>query len=347
MKQTMLVTGGAGFIGSHLVDALLTDGYDVRVVDDLSTGHRHNLDARADLVVANVLDKTAMVDAMTGVVGVFHLAAVASVARCNEDWLGSHRINQSATVSVLDIARAEAIRQHRNLPVVYASSAAVYGDTGSEAAHEAMIPHPLTAYGADKLGSELHARVGSLIHGVPTLGLRFFNVYGPRQDPLSPYSGVISIFARSAARGGSIVLHGDGGQTRDFVHVADVVAHLSAAMGRLLAEQSGVGRNLTGKVLNVCTGRSVTIGDLARLLGRLYGRALQIDFGPPRPGDIRHSCGRYEAAEAALGVRTQITLEDGLTTLRNNNETERDDRPLPKSIATLQRKAAHEATDAD
>jgi UDP-glucose 4-epimerase len=315
MNEIMLVTGGAGFIGSHLVDSLLADHYGVRVLDDLSTGHRRNLDPRAEIVVADVSDRPAMAAVMAGVAGVFHLAAVASVMRGNEDWLGTHRINQSGTVTVLDTARTEAVSQVQNVPVVYASSAAVYGDTGNEAAHEGMSPNPATAYGVDKLGSELHARVGSLIHGVPTLGLRFFNIYGPRQDPSSPYSGVISIFARKVAARETIMLHGDGRQTRDFVHVADVVAHLRAAMDRLLPEQIGAGGNLAGKVLNVCTGRAVTVHELASMLGRLHGRTLQIEYGPARPGDIRHSRGRWEAAKAALGVRAGIALEDGLATL--------------------------------
>lgn len=305
MSETILVTGGAGFIGSHLVDSLLADGFRVRVLDDLSTGKRRNLDPCVELVVADVADRATVAAAMAGTAGVFHLAAVASVARANEDWPGTHRSNQAGTVAVLDAARAAG-----RLPVVYASSAAIYGDTGGEPAHEGLTPNPATAYGVDKLGSELHARVGSRIHGVPTLGLRFFNVYGPRQDPSSPYSGVISIFARKVAEGAAIVLHGDGGQTRDFVHVTDVVAHLRAAMQQLRAEPAAA-----GQALNVCTGRAVAVRDLALLLGRLRGAPPRIEHGPARPGDIRHSRGRPEAAVAALGVRAAMALEDGLATL--------------------------------
>jgi UDP-glucose 4-epimerase len=310
MTGIILVTGGAGFIGSHLVDRLLADGHQVRVLDDLSTGRRANLDPRAELLVADIADRDAVAVAMADVAGVFHLAAIASVARANEDWAGTHRINQSGTVTVFDTARAEALAQGRRVPVVYASSAAVYGDTGDEPAHEALVPQPATAYGADKLGSELHARIGSRIHGVPTLGLRFFNVYGPRQDPSSPYSGVISIFARRLAAGQPIVLHGDGGQTRDFVHVSDVVAHLRAAMLRLWAEPAS-----GGGALNVCTGRAVSVRDLALLLARLNGRNPSIQNGSPRAGDIRHSRGRPDAAVAALGLRATVALEDGLATL--------------------------------
>jgi UDP-glucose 4-epimerase len=310
LSATFLVTGGAGFIGSHLVDALLAAGHRVRVLDDLSTGKRSNLDPRAEFILGDITDRHAVDAAVAGVAGVFHLAAIASVARANEDWPGTHRVNQSGTVAVLDAARAEAATQGRPVPVVYASSAAIYGDTGGETAHEALAPNPSTAYGADKLGSELHARIGSRIHGVPTLGLRFFNVYGPRQDPASPYSGVISIFAQRVADRLPITLHGDGGQTRDFVHVSDVVAHLSAAMTRLQANPAS-----GGGALNVCTGRSVSVRELALLLGQVHGTSPRLEHGPARPGDIRHSRGQPDAAIATLGVRARMALEDGLATL--------------------------------
>jgi UDP-glucose 4-epimerase len=254
-----LITGGAGFIGSHLADALLAMGHPVRVLDDLSTGRAQNCDPRCQLVRADVADPDAVLQALDGVSGCFHLAAVASVARSNEDWLGTHRTNQTGTITVLDAAR-----QRGRVPVVYASSAAVYGDAGAAAISESRPPAPLTAYGADKLGSELHARVAHHVHGVPTFGLRPFNIYGPRQDPSSPYSGVISIFARQVASGAPISLHGDGGQTRDFVYVDDVVLHLLAAMAHL-QHHGGCA------VRNVCTGRTTTIAALASLLGDLHG----------------------------------------------------------------------------
>ncbi len=303
-----LVTGGAGFIGSHLCDALLEGGDAVVVLDDLSTGKRGNLDPRVRLAVGDVADPHAVRAAAEGVDGVFHLAAIASVERGNQDWPGTHRINQGGTVAVLDAARA-----HGGVPVVYASSAAVYGDTGEAVAREDRVPAPLTAYGADKLGSELHARVASLVHGVPTLGLRFFNVYGPRQDPSSPYSGVISIFADRIGAGAEITLHGDGAQTRDFVHVGDVVAHLLAAMRRLDQPVQGAGTQPAR--FNVCTGRAVSIRSLAEILAGLHGVPLRARQGAARAGDIRHSCGSNEAAVAALGVRAQVRLEQGLAGL--------------------------------
>ena len=169
--------------------------------------------------------------------------------------------------------------------MVYASSAAVYGNIGEAVAEESRCPAPQTAYGVDKYGSELHAGVAFNVHGVPTMGLRFFNVYGPRQDPKSPYSGVISIFADRVARGQTITLHGDGRQTRDVVFVADVVAHLRAAMQRLHTAPMA-------DVLNVCTGRATSVLELATLLGDLKGTSPHIAYGPGRLGDIRQSLAR-------------------------------------------------------
>ena len=303
-----LVTGGAGFIGSHLTDSLLADGHQVRVLDDLSTGKRANLAAAAALTVGDVADAATVLRAMDGVAGCFHLAAIASVQRGNEDWLGTHRVNLGGTIVVLDAARAAAATGGAAVPVVYASSAAVYGDLGNETATEAAHPVPQTAYGADKLASELHAAIGWHVHGVPTLGMRFFNVYGRRQDPSSPYSGVISIFADRIGAGEGVTLHGDGGQTRDFVHVSDVVAHLRAAM-RTLEATPGAG------VLNVCTGRETSIAALAGLMGQLTGRAPAIVHGPARSGDIRRSAGDPARARARLGVAADKRLEDGLRDL--------------------------------
>ena len=308
--ELFLVTGGAGFIGSHLVDALLAAGHQVRVLDDLSSGRRANLDGRADLVEADVAEPGVAAAVVAGVAGVFHLAAIASVARGNEDWRGTHRINLGGTVAVLDAARAAG-----RVPVVYASSAAVYGAAepavGASGLLDETLPTlPRTAYGADKLGCEMHARVGLVVHGVRSVGLRFFNVYGPRQDPSSPYSGVISIFADRLARGQGLSVHGDGAQTRDFVHVSDVVAHALAAMRRLRAAAEP-----SAEVLNVCTGRAVSVLDLALLLARLRGVSPAIAHAAERAGDIRRSVGSPHAAEATLGLRAAVRLEDGLAAL--------------------------------
>ena len=233
-----LVTGGAGFIGSHLCDALIGRGDSVRVLDDLSTGHRANLPDGVDLVVGDIADPETASRATAGVDGCFHLAAIASVERGINDWLGTHRANLTGAIAIF-----EAIRRHgTKVPVVYASSAAVYGDSRTLPIPETAERRPLSAYGADKLGCELHAVTASHVHGIPTVGLRFFNVYGPRQDPKSPYSGVISIFCERILNGMPIQIYGDGAQTRDFIHVSDVVAALLAGHAAASGSRVGVQR---------------------------------------------------------------------------------------------------------
>jgi UDP-glucose 4-epimerase len=293
------ITGGAGFIGSHLADNLLADGHEVRVIDDLSTGRRLQLDARARLVVDDVANPAALARLLHGADAVFHLAAIASVVRSNEDWAGSHRVNQGGTIAVM-----QAARRAGGIPVVYASSAAVYGNQPG-AARETLPPAPLSAYGADKLGSELHAAVAFGVHGVPTFGLRFFNIYGPRQDPRSPYSGVISIFAERVARRQVLTIHGDGRQLRDFVYVGDAVRHLRAGL-RLLQERP------QAAVVNVCTGAGTSILELAEALGSIAGRAPDIAFAPAREGDIRVSVGDPGRARLLLGISAGTPLQEGL-----------------------------------
>jgi UDP-glucose 4-epimerase len=302
--KTLLVTGGCGFIGSHLCDALLAAGHMVTVLDDLSTGRLENLPLGCRIVIGDVRDPAAVRTAMTGADGCFHLAAIASVDKANRDWIGTHTANLTGTVTVLDVARRGAAGGP--VPVVYASSAAVYGNPNILPLPEDAPLQPTSAYGADKLGSELHARVASSVHGVPTLGLRFFNVYGPRQDPASPYSGVISIFADRLARGLPITIHGDGQQVRDFVYVADVVRHLVAGMSRA---------SVAGEVLNVCTGRPTTIRELAHTTAHLFGGHARLLPGPARAGDIRVSVGNPRRATAALGISAAIGLEQGLGAL--------------------------------
>ena len=296
---TFLVTGGAGFIGSHLCDALVHRGDSVRVLDDLSTGSRDNLPPGATLIEADVADPDAMRSAVKGVAGVFHLAAIASVARGVTDWLGTHRANLTGTITVFDAIR----RASAPMPVVYASSAAVYGDCPTVPISEDAEQRPLSAYGADKYACELHARVASHVHGIPTTGLRFFNVYGPRQDPRSPYSGVISIFCEHVARGAPIEVYGDGEQTRDFVFVADVVAALLAAM---LRPSAGA------PVFNVCTGIPTSVLDLARTIAELAGTALDVHHVAPRAGEIRHSTGMPQRARDAFGLGEPVLLRVGL-----------------------------------
>lgn len=307
-----LVTGGCGFIGSHLADALVAAGHRVRILDDLSTGKRVNAPAAAEILVADVADLEAVRAAADGVDGIFHLAAVASVQRSNEDWLGTHRANQTGSICVFEAARRA--KGGAPAPVVYASSAAVYGDNPHVPLVEDAETRPLTAYGADKLGSELHARVARLAHGVPTTGFRFFNIYGPRQDPHSPYSGVISIFAERALAGATVTIHGDGEQARDFVHVSDVVRFLRAAMDRPPERPD---------VFNVCTGIETSVKALARLITEAAGGRSAIAHGPPRPGDIRVSVGSPDKVRAAFGIAPETPLADGLAATIESIDRER------------------------
>jgi len=301
--RTYLVTGGCGFIGSHLVDALLAAGHRVRVLDDLSTGRRENLPVEAELHQGDVADPALVARAMAGADGCFHLAAIASVERGNQDWLGTHRANLTGSITVFDAARRA--NPAGPVPVVYASSAAIYGDNPALPLAEDAAPRPLSAYGADKLGSEQHGLVAAQVHGVPTTGLRFFNVYGPRQDPRSPYSGVISIFRDRLRAGQPVTIFGDGEQSRDFVFVADVVRALLAAM----APQAGPAQ---ARVFNVCTGRATTIRDLATTIAAILGRTPGIAFAAPRAGEIRASLGDPAHAAAGLGVTATTPLREGL-----------------------------------
>jgi UDP-glucose 4-epimerase len=296
-----LVTGGAGFIGSHLVEALLARGDRVRVLDDLSTGKRENLGSAAELIVGDVADAACVAGAMRSVDGCFHLAAVASVELGNRDWLGTHRTNLTGAITIFDAARRA--QPDRTVPVVYASSAAVYGDTPDLPLAETAATRPLSAYGADKLGCELHARVAAQVHGVRTAGCRFFNVYGPRQDPGSPYSGVISIFFNRIGKGQGITIFGDGGQTRDFIYVADVVQALLKAMGQ---ESPG------SRVFNVCTGKTTTLLELAAAIGRVFGQTPAIAFADARAGDIRESLGNPAMTRDVLGFSANLSIEVGL-----------------------------------
>ncbi|MGZ0188035.1 MAG: NAD-dependent epimerase/dehydratase family protein [Alphaproteobacteria bacterium] len=299
-----LVTGGCGFIGSHLADALLEAGHDVRILDDLSTGKLHNAPPAAELTIGDASDPMIAFRAMAGMDACFHLAAVASVERANDHWFQTHRINLSATIGLMEAAKA-----HGQLPFVYASSAAVYGDNPATPLQETAETRPLTAYGADKFGCELHARVAGGVHAVPTAGLRFFNVYGARQDPKSPYSGVISIFCDRLAAGLPITIFGDGGQERDFIHVSDVVRRLIDAMAAV---------NIAAPVFNVCTGRPTTVAGLAEIIGSTLGMTPEISHGPERISDIRRSLGDPSHATSVLGALATMTLVDGLARTINS-----------------------------
>jgi UDP-glucose 4-epimerase len=282
-----------------LVAALLDRGDRVRVLDDLSSGRRENVPTAAELIVGDVADEAAVADAIRNADGIFHLAAVASVKRCTEDWLGGHRTNLTGTLTIFDAAS----RSTPKLPVIYASSAAVYGDNDELPLAETAKTQPLSSYGADKLACELHAQIAWSVHGVANVGLRFFNVYGPRQDPSSPYSGVISIFADRISKRTGIEIFGDGRQTRDFIYVDDVARHLLSAMGDL---RHGA------RVFNVCTGRPTSVAELANAIARIVGHSPEVNHGPARTGDIRQSVGDPRAARKALDVPAPTGMSEGL-----------------------------------
>lgn len=295
-----LVTGGCGFIGSHLVEALLSKGHRVRVLDNLSTGKLTNVPSECEVVTGDVSDGAVVKSCFEGIDHCFHLAAISSVQLSNEDWCGTHLVNQTASLRVFEAAR------ERSIPVVYASSAAVYGDNAETPLKETAVLRPITAYGADKLGTELHARVASLAHSVPTTGLRFFNVYGPRQDPSSPYSGVISIFVNRSLNQEPLSIYGDGNQARDFIYVKDVVSFLLKAMQKV---------SITPSVFNVCSGRRVSINQLATTIMGITSHHSSIDYLPSRQGDIRVSVGDPAHSYRHLGTRVSHLLANGLIEL--------------------------------
>jgi len=296
-----LVTGGAGFIGSHLTDALVENGCRVTVLDNLSTGHRSNIEHmgdRIDFVHGDIRDAELLDRVIDGCEVVFHQAAVVSVTQSVEDPPHSCEVNDLGTVRVLDACRRAGVRR-----VVMASSSAVYGDDPRLPKTEDMAPMPLSPYAVQKLTGEFYASVFGQLYGLETVCLRYFNVFGPRQDPSSPYSGVISIFMTKAAAGQAPTIYGDGGQTRDFVYVKDVVRANLAAAGKPEA---------AGKVFNVGRGESIRIRDLWDRIGEIAGIDLPPAFAPPRPGDIRDSVSDIAAIRRELRFAPEVGLRQGL-----------------------------------
>lgn len=301
----VLVTGGAGFIGSNLVDALLTRGYSVRVLDNLSTGKRDNLPQtdRLELIVGDVADPACVRRAVQGCAAVVHLAAVASVQASVEDPLGTHQSNLVGTLNLCEAMREFGVRR-----VLFASSAAVYGNNGEgEAIDEDTAKAPLTPYAADKLASEYYLDFYRRQHGLEPVVFRFFNIYGPRQDPSSPYSGVISIFTERAQKGLPIAVFGDGEQTRDFVYVGDLVEVLVQALEAPDVQSDAV---------NLGLGRATSLNELLAAISGVLGGLPGVSYQAARGGDIRHS----RANNARLRARYRLpepptSMRDGLTRL--------------------------------
>ncbi len=310
-NRLFTITGGCGFIGAHLAAALIRRGDRVRIIDDLSTGRRDAPPAEAEVIVGDIADADAVARAVDGTSGVFHLAAIASVERCNIAWRESHRTNLYGTVTVFEAARDGA---GKPLPVAWASSAAIYGAAEVMPITEDAPKQPMSPYGADKLSGELHASAAADMFDMPSTACRFFNVYGPGQDPSSPYSGVISIFADRLSQGQPVTINGDGDQTRDFIYVGDVVAGLLASMDRMMTAQAA-GEKARFDPINFCTGQAVTVKKLAETIKSLTGTDAAISHGPPRDGDIKDSLGTPARMHQLLGLKAETTLEDGLGAL--------------------------------
>ncbi len=313
--RLVVVTGGAGFIGSHTVDLLISQGRRVVVLDNFSTGKRQNLarwmtpkhaldgvepalEVAAVDVAHGIFAPLAAITAKHGPVGqIIHLAAQVSVVASVANPLVDMQVNYGGTLHVLEYARAAGVEK-----VVLASSAAVYGDVATMPVVETAPTAPLSPYGIDKYASELALGYYQAIHNVAATSLRFFNVYGPRQDPSSPYSGVISIFADRAKHGRPLTVFGDGGQTRDFVYVGDV------ARAIVTAAQAPHGH----PAINVGTGKGITVKELAHIVVELCGGKSEIQHAPPRAGEILHSIASVERMAEHLGLRAETPLSQGL-----------------------------------
>jgi UDP-glucose 4-epimerase len=299
---TVVVTGGAGFIGSHLVEALLREGHRVRVVDNLATGHRANLDHLAgqfEWLEGNLADFEVACRAAEGAEVVFHEAAIPSVPRSVREPRESHASGPTATLNMLEAARLAGVRRF-----LFAASSSAYGDTEVLPKHEQMLPRPLSPYAAGKLAGEHYVTVYAQTMGLDGVSLRYFNVFGPRQDPSSPYSGVISKFSEVMARGERPLIFGDGMQTRDFTYVENVVAANLAAM----RAQGPLG----GEALNVGTGARVSLLELVAAINRVLGASIEPRFEPVRAGDVRDSQAALERIRAVLGYEPVVGFEEGL-----------------------------------
>jgi UDP-glucose 4-epimerase len=294
------VTGGAGFIGSHVAEELARRGYRVTIIDDLSTGKMENLEtlsknSNVEFIKGSVTDLAAMRKIFTGALFVFHLAALPSVHRSVEDPLAAHEVNATGTLNVLIAARDAGVKK-----VVYSSSSSVYGDTPKLPKREDMVPRPLSPYAVSKAAGESYCQVFEQVFNLPTASLRYFNVYGPRQDPNSQYAAVIPSFIKRTRAGEPPVIYGDGKQTRDFTFVKDVVT------ANILAAETGA-----SGVYNIGRGERVTLNELARIVIKLSGRELTPVYEAERPGDIKHSLADISRAKG-FGYHPEYDLAAGL-----------------------------------
>jgi len=296
---TCLVTGGAGFIGSNIVDALVEQGHDVRVLDDLSTGYAVQLNPQARLIIGSVEDLNMVRAAVDGCDVVFHQAAHRAVLRSVEHPLATDSANTHGTLTVLDAARNAGVRR-----VVYASSSSVYGGAEIRPTPESTPLQPKSPYAVSKLAGEHYCRVFTELYGMETFALRYFNVYGPRQRPDSQYAAVIPLFIAALREGRRPTVHGDGKQSRDFTFISDVVA-ANIAAASAPTEAAGAAYNIAG-------GDEHSLLDLLEILRRLLGVDLEPEHTEPRAGDVRHTCAEVSAAERVLGWSAQVSFGEGL-----------------------------------
>jgi UDP-glucose 4-epimerase len=301
MADVYIVTGGAGFIGSHLTARLAADGAQVRAIDDLSTGKRANLDGlRGDIHLheASITDLDALRPIFAGADYVFHQAALPSVPRSIDDPLTTHHVNVTGTLNVLIAARDAGVKR-----VVYAASSSAYGDVDGEFKVESMTPRPLSPYGVSKLAGEYYCQAFTQVYGLETVALRYFNVFGPRQDETSQYAAVIPRFIAALMRGEAPIIYGDGAQSRDFTYIDNVVH------GNLLALRAP---DAPGRVMNLATGGRVTLLELVEKLNRLMGTAIAPQHAPPRTGDILHSRASIDLAAELLDFAPLVDFDTGL-----------------------------------
>ncbi len=299
--RTFLVTGGAGFIGSHIAEALVNRGDRVRVLDNLSTGFLSNLDPicdRIEFIQGDLVDAPVVAGAVRGVDCVFHQAALPSVPRSMERPLDTNAACVTGTVTLLDAARRAGVRR-----VVYASSSSVYGDQPASSKRESDLPAPISPYGAAKLAAEYYCRAFAASFPLETVSIRYFNVFGPRQDPNGPYAAVIPLFITAILSGRQPVIYGDGLQSRDFTFVANVV------QGNLLAADAP---GVSGRVFNVALGGSINLLTLLDALNKLLGTNVKPVHADPRPGDIRESMADIAMARNHLGYEPKIALAEGM-----------------------------------
>ncbi|MCA9207634.1 MAG: SDR family oxidoreductase [Planctomycetales bacterium] len=296
-----LVTGGCGFIGSHIAEALVGRGQSVRIVDNLSTGNQANVSEfadRVDLRIGDIADGDFMREAVQGIDIIFHQAALASVPRSVERPLDTHAACVTGTVTLLDAARRAGVRR-----VVYAASSSAYGDLEASSKRETDLPGPLSPYAAAKLAAEYYCHAFYRTYGLETVAIRYFNVFGPRQDPDSPYSAVIPIFISKMLAGVCPVIYGDGYQSRDFTFVANVVH------GNLLASEA---KDAPGRTINVANGHSVTLRKLVSALNERLGTNIEPEYAPPRVGDVKESMADITLARRVLDYEPQVYFDEGL-----------------------------------